>query len=144
MKGCQGHNSTQNIWFWTFIKLHTICFISSTQYYVHVIYYHVYQWFNFIAISLTVYTTYIDLFYCWRILEGLWFGSIKNSIYTTMHKVDSLVGTCFIAQGVYLGALWRPKWVGWEREAKEGYIYVCMCVCVCVCVYSWLTLYSIK
>ena len=33
------------------------------------------------------------------------------------------VGSCYIAQGAHLGALWWPRGVGWERggsEAKEG------------------------
>ena len=40
-----------------------------------------------------------------------------------MYKTASLAGTCFIAQGTQLGALWCPK--GWDeggggREVQEG------------------------
>ena len=41
-----------------------------------------------------------------------------------MCKRNSLMGTCYIAQGTQLDALWRPRGVGWEggREVQEGRI----------------------
>ena len=49
-------------------------------------------------------------------------GRIKG-VTLTLLCVKQLVGSCCIAQGTQLGALWWPREMGWEdgrREAQQG------------------------
>ena len=54
-------------------------------------------------------------------VEGDELGDLGLMYVPTMCKTE-LVGTCCIVQGVQLGALWQPRWMGlgWWREVQEG------------------------
>ena len=56
------------------------------------------------------------------------YGKSDMETYITIHKINSQLGICCMAQETQTGALYQPRGVGcggrWERVSKREGIYV--------------------